>query len=320
MKSQHPLISMAVAVAALVFCISCSNQNSGNQNPGELFPDEQTPDEQTPDEQAPIVWEHCPDEQGATEQASSAELFFVAQSFAGGHVYPGSNVLYENGTRFLIIDEQFHFWVQTEPFGDVRTGTLSADEAQMLREKLRLDQWSEYVGIYSYPSSCVGGASVWKFQCRTKVVDMSSCTASNPAEQVMWLRDEVQSTIADLHAIGCPSSGPVRFTLVTRPEADPSNDIYSNAMLWPLSAPAATYAVSIPDTSHASPHYASGTEANSLRAIAVRRRNEEISRPWAGFAPIKDADGNLYELFVRDMLPFEDEHGHWEGNLAASPY
>ncbi|MCL2823822.1 MAG: hypothetical protein FWD57_07515, partial [Polyangiaceae bacterium] len=63
--------------------------------------------------------------------SGNSDLRFVAQRFAD-HWYPSPQppppwLLNDNGYSFLAVDGQCQFWVKLGSFGDVRTGTLTAN-------------------------------------------------------------------------------------------------------------------------------------------------------------------------------------------------
>jgi hypothetical protein len=229
-------------------------------------------------------------------------------------LYPGSQVLSENGYDFLVVNGQCHFWVQTKAFGDVRTGTLEFSQSAKLSEALKLDTWSGLEGTYQ-SSLCDGPWMLYRFAAHRMSVQ-PYCNGPNTAERIAWLREQTRSEIERLHAQGTPVDGPVRYVLVIDEGMFPAgSDAYRNAPLWPLATPAASLAITVMEANHYSAGEShlvpAGPDAQSLRSIAADFRAGSIGREYYLFIPIRDAEGRYYQFFVRDSIPIENEQGLW---------
>ena len=248
-------------------------------------------------------------------EGGGENIRLVAQSGSvGGSLPPGSQVMHENGIPFLIVDEQCRFWVHKQTLGDVRSGTLNTHMLRSLWEHLQLAHWSEYAGQYG---SQHDQGTWWRFQYDGSLVGISvNGLSTEDAKRIAWLLDGIRASVGLLHEHGDPVGGSVRFVLVDDSEAGGVTTHYEDAAYWPLPEPAASWAVSVGEANlNAAARRVDGADADSLRQTVDRYRNAYRTLPGIGFVPVKDDVGGYYQLYLRDMLPFEDDQGLWEFSM-----
>jgi len=228
-----------------------------------------------------------------------------------GQTLPGSQVMTENGSRFLLVEGSCRAWFLEDPASDVRTAQLSADAAQALAADLRLADWEDLRGEY-VRNLCDGNSSLLRFGV-TRIVIASACGGPDHAAAVTGLEDAARSSLAAAYAIAEPAGGPVRFVLV----AEPADVIWpplvaAAAAPWPLALAPEAVALS----SDAAQRYQPGSSLALAPPDAERVR--ELRRRFfaggggplsGGFIPVLDAAGARYQLFVRDTIPLEDATG-----------
>ena len=248
---------------------------------------------------------------------TASELRVQEGEGGGNRVQPGAQVLYQNGFDFLVIDGECHFWVQTKIWDFVHIGTFEHADLPVLEERLGLAGWPPLAGTYS-TGECDQPTRVYRLGGST-ILAYGGCghDTFGPARVV---QEAVQRSLQFIRDKGTPSDGPLRFVLV-RYEAPwlPTDLEFRNAPIWPLAASASELSISERQASVFRPadtHVVVGGEAASLRELWTRFRAGQIGY-WDQIAdsgelvPVKDADGKLYALFLRDVIPLEDPQGAW---------
>ncbi len=247
----------------------------------------------------------------------SQNVRFAAQYGGTGTVKYGSQLLYENGLYFLAIDGQCRYWSQNSLFREVYTGVLTKEQANDVANRLRLSSWGLYVGHYQ-TGWCDGPWA--RFRLDSEVISLgSACNGLHSSGGIQWLRDEFMSINNEFVLSGSPAETPARFTLVAATDQLISWPPYRNAPLWSLSAPIADLALTPEEATEYEylpvserSHVFDADEARVLWEYAAMYRRGEIGVDYAQLIPLRDADDNLYELFLRGTVPFEDENGRWQ--------
>ncbi len=172
------------------------------------------------------------------------DLRFEAQRRGTGEQPVGGHFLGGNGHDFLVVHADCRFWVQESPQAGVQQGTLTAEAAGRLSERLRLAAWQEYVGHYTI-GACDGPASAVSFG--GQVITVSPvCHAEDTSERVIPILEAVRAAIEELSAVGAAVDR-ARYQLVAEGSFDEggltsSAPAYTRAPRWPLSAPASEVA------------------------------------------------------------------------------
>jgi hypothetical protein len=241
----------------------------------------------------------------------AAEVRLVFMMASGGADIIGMRVTRENGIQYLLIDGQCRYWALSDPILDVRTGTLSSEQATALANELRIWEWERLQGQYVH-GYCDGPN--WFFRLgRSRIVIPSACGARDTAGPVQWLESAIAGQLGSIYASGSPFNGSVRFLLVRTPDEVPWGDlIMDRAANWPLAEDPASVALSYAEAAA----YQVGTsrslgppDAELLRTL---RRNFVASAgvPYTGgYVPVLGPLSQRYELFVRDSIPLEDSQG-----------
>ena len=80
----------------------------------------------------------------------------------GGQTLPGSQVMTENGSRFLLVEGSRRAWFLEDPASDVRTVQLSAVAARALAADMPVVDWEGLRGEY-VRNLCDGPGSLLRF-------------------------------------------------------------------------------------------------------------------------------------------------------------
>jgi hypothetical protein len=146
-----------------------------------------------------------------------------------------------------------------------------------------------------------------------KIEIYGSCNGGNPSASIEHLKSATRQELTSLYQAGASVTGPVRFALV----AEDLGSTWSPA----LEAAAATWPLEIdPASVSITPYEAATYRAGSSRALTepdaeilrelrrafFQKGNASLS---GGFVPIRGAQGEHFELYVRDSISLEDAQG-----------
>jgi hypothetical protein len=234
---------------------------------------------------------------------------FAYQAVGGGQSLPGSQVVFENGSLYLLVTGGCHYWTMRDRQSDLREGDLSPAQAAELAHELRLGSWSDLDREYVRPL-CDGGDDLFRFDDR-QVAIRSRCSAPDTSSSVQWLTQAAGAASQRAYDRGAPVSGPVRFVLVSELGTWSSN-VEGRAAPWPLSIDPASIALSYEAATRY--EYGSSQIATSGDAAVLRQIRRDFfasgGGPFSGgFIPILGPGGARYQLFVRDSIPLEDDRG-----------
>jgi hypothetical protein len=211
----------------------------------------------------------------------------------------------------LLVDGTCRYHVRGGLWNEARTGTLSAQDLERLSAQLRYPEWPRLAGRYCVGAFDLPAQHFW-FD-RAAIVKVPCGTGDTP------IRFDPQAPSIEvgkaLYQKGLPIDGAARFALVATLPAPPANmqSRYRGAEPWPL---ASDPRMLTPHVTGMGPqpipiHRVDGADAATLRRLRVRMLAGEIGEggPVPAFIPIRQPNGQLYELYVRDVLPFENDKG-----------
>jgi len=221
----------------------------------------------------------------------SSALRFAATD-AGGNLSGVPSVVAEVGWSFLLVDGQCRYWTMSAPEKEMRSGSLSEQDAADFSADLWLGRWSELPA--PDPSGCPD-ASTTSLRFGNEVAPPISCTSTEVSEGY-------RSWLTPLYESGTALGGEVRYTLQ---DSYGSGD--DQALGWPLESDPAEIAVVSDEM--AEPELADGENAAALRTL--RDTYAESVQPGLGpwlRVPVAFESGSTtayYELALRDVTPFE---------------
>ena len=227
----------------------------------------------------------------------------------------GAQVVYENGTAFLYVNGSCDYWVfgYTDSSGHMTTtqstrqGHLSADLAASLEADTRYRDWVSLKGRWH--SGAVGSSGDTLTNGAVDLVCDQNCTWSGAPAQIAPLFASVVSWVDRLASAGHDVGGSVRVLAADVTASMPT--WRWAAATWPLSTPLTAVMVTDPTTvSFGQGHLLTGDDAIAVRNLRDNQHAEKYSPLWAAdFVPVREPDGGLASLFVRDDLPNEDANG-----------
>ncbi len=255
-------------------------------------------------EKEPTLVGTVPAEEGATPQRlcdGSSHLTFATLT-AGGNLNGVPRVAAEVGWSFLLIDGQCRYWAMSGPEGEVRTGTLDADEEAEISEAFLLGHWDELAGQEN--EGCADAPyDYFRFHD-----DMRGA--------VCWTHELTEAVPAwheRLFDAGTPLDGAVRCTLADATESAWAMTMPEIGLSWSLAEDPAALAVGRmeDENSDVEPRVATGEDAAALRALrASYAENQPASGlgPWLRVPVVHEEDGaeaRYIDLALRDVSPFE---------------
>jgi hypothetical protein len=236
-------------------------------------------------------------------RTGGAEIRFAARIAGGGPIPPGTSMLIENGWQFLLVDDSCRAWILPGDHDALVQLTLSPTQEARLTEALKLGAWS----AIAPPAGGCTDATETSFRLDQERLSGSSCGAP-PGSAWSTLNAALQTQLGALGAAGTPLAGDVRYLLVE--DDGSSKNVDSRApVLWPLSAPAPTVAISAAALFQyraGDSRLATASDAAALRVIRTSSQNGTLAG-GAGtvfdYSPVTDPQGILYRLFIRDEVP-----------------
>lgn len=233
----------------------------------------------------------------------SQELRLAARLVGGGPQIPGGELLSENGFLFLYVRGDCRAWVkESDSWGTVRSLDLGQERASRLFEALELSSWHAARGIYSGGSfdaaDWVLATPATRIECRT------GCAGSGVPSAVTTITARLVAQISVLADAGTPLDGAVRFLAVR----DEQGRI-PGPLDWPLATPELATVAHDMDEPPTPGRGLAVTDPEDARVLRELVSSSQATRRLYGILPVKDGAGATYDLFVRDMLPFESDAG-----------
>jgi len=223
-------------------------------------------------------------------------LRFAVQS-GGGNVSGIPSLVLETGFSFLLIDGRCRYYAMTAPDQEIRTGTLTATDAQNLSVDFLLGRWQ---GLEHSGFGCPD-AGTQSFAFGHDRAE-SSCTTTP-------LTTALEDWLARLYDAGSPVSADVRYGVIgASDQAWPQNNPQS-ALAYPFEDPAP---IVTEPFSKMKPQLASGADATTLRELRASYQSGPKPVPAPSYSiPVKveatGAEPMYYDLVIRDTVPFETD-------------
>jgi hypothetical protein len=240
--------------------------------------------------------------QGHSICTGGDEIRLAIQVAGGGPASPGQAMLAQNGWSFLLVDGSCIAWVLKDYAGRLVRAALSAADENELATTLSLSTWDNI----SVPAGggCFDAPGI-SFHFADRRLSGPSCGV--PANSA-WkqLNDAGNQEISRVAALGSPWDGDVRYLLLQEATA-PDN---RGAVTWPLASSLSAIAVPSSQMFTYRPEailLATGEDAAKVRALRTIPRADATA--YYNFTRVTDAGGGTYQLFVRDVLPFEQPSG-----------
>jgi len=241
-------------------------------------------------------------------------LQVAAVNWVGGFRPASGSILYaQHGHGYFLLDGHCNYWV-TGPDGNAhsgRNGTIGPELRDRMERDLHYQSWPALAGAHC---RAVADGGV------TTVSDVSatlSCSGGPYADVPSEFLEAFQLLGAfgdDLRATGAEETGPLRMYVVridpiTRP---PDDDLINPPVPWPLASDPASLALDQAAVEQGEPPPSLlvdvPADIAALRSLDASYHAEH--RDARDQIPVRGPDGVLYDVFIRDVLPFDDADGH----------
>jgi hypothetical protein len=217
----------------------------------------------------------------------------------------GQAVQFDNGAPFVFIDGQCNYWASGPNIWDeTRTGVLDAETAAELGARLHFGAWPELAAFWTDPRPGIFDTPDLIFDdSKRAVICNRLCDHPDVPGAVKAMRDELHVVARELWDRGHDVDLGVRAIAIPYEEFQgiPFVD-------WPVARPISDFVrTGIVDVGEGvlENDPPSAQALKELRASFVRGDHGALG--W-NMLPIK-SDGAYYQLYLRDVLPFEDERG-----------
>jgi hypothetical protein len=225
----------------------------------------------------------------------------------GGPSSAGQAMLSENGWQLLLVTGSCRASLLTYHVGPVREVSLSQEQEEALSRALRLGGWAS--SMRPAGGGCVDAPGIsYRFDGQRLSGAVCGLPAGHPLEE---LNAAFLSQLQTLAVVATPVSGDVRYLVQRTPSPAPGDS--RAPVAWPLAIPLGSVVQGVAEAQPYTPgtsRRATASEANMLRAIsATATAGPSEVGPTFDFTPIVGDDGQRYQLFIRDALPFENDNG-----------
>ncbi len=229
-------------------------------------------------------------------------LRFAYRRFIGFALPAPYRIFSELGGPFLYIDGHCHYWVSDahaiSADQDIRTGVLDAASEERIAQATHFASWPALENAFTcteQPPLDGGGTFFSDGSFRPMCPYCVSEAVSELVEMCGGATDALQ---AQLFAQGQPLDGPVRLFMSTQSVASEPGRVD-----WPLASDPAAIAAA---TTQVTLRIDDLADARVLRAL---RASHHAAFPIFESIPVRDGAGQLYQLFLREVLPFENDEG-----------
>jgi len=241
---------------------------------------------------------------------AAVRLMYIATAQLGP-VAKGSQVIYENGARYLFVNGLCHFWAFDEEeqrtssaLVDIMEGDLSPADATTLAAELRVDEWPAQAGRHTGPQLSDAGWNILWIP-GTEIECQIDCSWTGSPEILKVAFARAHQALRTLSLKRSPVNAAVRIYLTFYEGDIPWKHPFLD---WPLTNPLTGY-----ERPYVYAPVGSGILVPQPDAALLRT----LRREWRGkieanefdFVPIRGEGGKVYRLYARDVIPLERADG-----------
>ncbi|MDB4979562.1 MAG: hypothetical protein JWM82_314 [Myxococcales bacterium] len=242
----------------------------------------------------------------------SAGVRLAARVGGGGPVGLGRYMRSENGFEFLLVTGTCEAWVLPDDAQPLRHLTLTSAQESALVTDLRVARWSA-LAMRTPPAGGCSDASSLTYRFDQAHYQSPGCGV-DPTDELALVDRAFDVKLQELAAAGAPAAGDARYLVLEGDGSTAADLYYKNPAPWPLGVAPATVAVprdqifSQPTTGRSL--RVSGDDARKLRALRADFLAGRIGNVmFEDYIPIVTTDSAYYELYIRDVSPFEGADG-----------
>jgi hypothetical protein len=236
---------------------------------------------------------------------SSAVRLYLNSAGGGGLIRPGMDF---TSLSYVIVTGECRFWVMQGTRDEARTGTLTREAAERLADELHYAAW------YRLSDDQLRHDTVFDAGGGPVLTDGSrkfGCGAFCADSLVREMFERAYRLPQELYPLGEPVLGPMRVSAVDNSSFQ--GTFQKNTIDWPLSEPVERFVYDPSAQPAPGPNRGvlleSPADVKTLRALRPRLHGSDY-----GYIPVSAdldaADGGTatanYELYFRDVIPFED--------------
>ncbi len=234
-----------------------------------------------------------------------------------GRITPGEQVMAENGYDFLYLDGTCRYWVfprkdyesSDDIWEDVVTGTLSAQQEQDLKTDLHVGEWHQW-NKQTFVQRGTFDMSTETFWIPTAAFQ---CEGDCGSKRRRRIESNVRSWIRTLAEQGTSVNGPLRVVAVEMPQEWLDQDRSYPVQPAPSGLDIESNATSYAEARHMC--YGQGFEVSNASVEILRKYRRDYRSGTYGdfwsyrYLPLKDTNGQIYMVYLRDSIPLEDADG-----------
>jgi len=230
-----------------------------------------------------------------------------------GAIRPGAWMMTNNGNEYLFIMGDCRYFVMVNAWEEVRSGTLTREQAEAFEERVRYTELSNLAGFYPPAEGVIAGVDSHWFGSPDHGV---SCPGFCQAPAEVWeVGDEVRAAQRDLYEMGEAVDGPMRVTLLEVPGGPLAN--HPSPIAWPLSTQLDEVAITEEEIVYEHDDQYVGVlledeaDVSALRELRRRLHSGEIDPDWRRYGAYVAITGTdvRYEMRFRDVIELEGEDG-----------
>jgi hypothetical protein len=227
-------------------------------------------------------------------------------SFGGGVVR--TDFQFEVGFYYLYVRGDCQYWVVPYRDGDpmwIETHTGVLDEAQEsgLIELLHYGDWDDLLGVWDEPEVWDAGVMrVHDGHSESGIGCVHECPGAPQA--VHDMRNAFKAQLQHWWDVGEPSTGAMRVLAVATPEGENTTD----PVPWTVDLDLAPLAVTYEESVCRGMSKLVDDPATAAALREFRAEHAEALQEFTDFY-VEVEPGVVYELYLRDALPFENEYG-----------
>jgi hypothetical protein len=236
---------------------------------------------------------------------SSAVRLYLNSVGGGGLVRPGMEFTF---LSYVVITGECRFWVMQGTREEARTGTLTREAGAQLAAELHYSAWDRISDEAQSRGTVFDGGGGWVLTDGTRKFTCGGfCTDALAGEMF----ERASRLPRELYELGGPVVGPMRVSAVDNSSFQRTPQ--KGTIDWPLSAPAERFVYDASALPAPGPNRGvlleDPADLKILRELRARLRGSDY-----GYVPVSadgDAadgggDGSSYDLYFRDVIPFED--------------
>lgn len=222
----------------------------------------------------------------------------------------GRELLGRNGQGHVFLTSSCTYYCTTDR-GVSRSVQLDEAGAQELLRPFELHRFAEHVGAAAI-ADCFRPEGRFGVGAASAHLE-PSCAGSADEEWFATLKEAMGQAFRDCETVAEPVDGAVWYALLREAPEEGGTPGFEKGTPWPLAIDPNDVAVPIERTGivEAPRMRVDGADAALLRDLLRRHLRGEFSSQnyTTQWIPIRQADGQIFTLWVSDVLPGEDEHG-----------